>query len=104
MDDAALVGEVERLGNLPGEPERLGLGQTPVDAIGERLSFDELQDESADTGILDYFFERYLADAAACPIEFGDWVETVYDPAELHRTFHASHWANRLVDGVLRRE
>ena len=58
----------------------------------------------ADTGILDYFFERYLRDAAACPIEFGDWVETVYDPAELHRTFHASRWANRLVDGALRRE
>ena len=35
---------------------------------------------------------------------FFDWVETVYDPVELKRSFHASGWANRLVDRVLRRE
>lgn len=58
----------------------------------------------ADTGILDYFFERYLADNAKCPIGFFDWVDTVYDPAELRRTFRASGWANRLVNSVLRRE
>lgn len=58
----------------------------------------------ADTGVLDYFFERYLADAAREPIGFLDWVATVYDPAELKRSFRAQGWANRLVDGLLRRE
>ena len=35
---------------------------------------------------------------------FFEWVDTVYDPDELKRTFHAKGWANRLVNTVLRRE
>ncbi len=58
----------------------------------------------ADTGILDYFFERYLADNERRPMAFFDWVETVYDPDELKRSFQSKRWANRLVDSVLRRE
>jgi len=58
----------------------------------------------AHTGILDYFFERYLEDNAERPIAFFDWVETVYDPDELKRTFQSKGWANRIVDSVLRRE
>ena len=34
----------------------------------------------ADTGVLDYVFDRYLEDNAKSPIAFWDWVETVYDP------------------------
>ncbi len=58
----------------------------------------------AETGILDYLFERYLADNARTPIEFWTWVETRYDPDEINRTFKSSHWADRLVNGVLHRE
>ena len=59
----------------------------------------------ADTGVLDYFFERYLADNAVRPMPFFEWVDTVYDPDELKRTLPvAKGWANRLVDSVLRRE
>jgi protein tyrosine phosphatase (PTP) superfamily phosphohydrolase (DUF442 family) len=58
----------------------------------------------ADTGILDYFFEKYIEDNAARPMPFFEWVETVYDPDELKRTFRAKGWANRLVDSVLQRE
>lgn len=58
----------------------------------------------ADTGVLDYVFERYLADNAASPIAFWDWVETVYDPDEMNRTYRASGWANRLVNDILHRE
>ena len=60
--------------------------------------------EEADTGILDYMFERYLADNATRPMDFWTWVETVYDADEINRTFKASGWANRLVNGVLQRE
>ena len=35
------------------------------------------------------------------PMDFYDWVETVYDPEELKRSFHANRWANRIVDSVL---
>lgn len=58
----------------------------------------------ADTGILDRFFESYLEYNARQPISFMEWVDTVYDPVELKRSFRSSGWARRLVDGVLRRE
>ena len=58
----------------------------------------------ADTGVLDAFFERYIADTKVRPMAFYEWVETVYDPDELKRTFQASGWANRIVHSVLRRE
>jgi len=58
----------------------------------------------ARTGILDYFFETYLEDNAVRPMAFFEWVETVYDPDELKRTFHSKGWADRIVDSVLRRE
>ena len=58
----------------------------------------------ADTGILDRFFESYLEYNARRPLPFMEWVDTVYDPDELKRTFRAAGWARRLVDHVLRRE
>jgi protein tyrosine phosphatase (PTP) superfamily phosphohydrolase (DUF442 family) len=58
----------------------------------------------ADTGILDYFFEKYLEENASRPLGFFQWVETIYDPDELKRSFHSKGWANRLVDSVLQRE
>jgi protein tyrosine/serine phosphatase len=32
---------------------------------------------AADTGILDFVFERYLRDSARTPMSFLDWVDTV---------------------------
>ena len=58
----------------------------------------------ADTGILDYFFERYLQYNARHPINFFDWVDNVYDANELHHAFRSTGWANRLVNSILRRE
>ena len=58
----------------------------------------------ADTGVLDFFFERYLADTKERPMPFYEWVETVYDPQELKRSFRAKGWANRLVNDILQRE
>lgn len=58
----------------------------------------------ADTGVLDYFFERYLEDNAARPMTFVQWVDTVYDPEELKRSFRSKGWANRVVNSILVRE
>ena len=58
----------------------------------------------SDTGILDYFFERYLEDAARRPMPFFDWVERVYDAEELKRSFQAKGWANVITNKLLRRE
>lgn len=66
------------------------------------LKFGHLK--QADTGVLDYVFERYLAHAETDPIDFFDWVDQHYDPEAVKGAFHASGWANRLVDGILQRE
>lgn len=76
----------------------------PISEAKRELSWRYGHIRQADTGILDRFFESYLEYAKSSPIEFFDWLETVYDQAEVTRTFKSSSWANRLVDGVLRRE
>jgi protein tyrosine/serine phosphatase len=76
----------------------------PLKEATRELSLKYGHFRQADTGILDYFFERYLADSETRPMPFFEWVDTVYDPVELKRTFRSKGWANRLVDSVLRRE
>lgn len=76
----------------------------PIETAKDELSLRYGHFRQADTGVLDEFFERYIAENAKNPIAFFDWVETVYDPEVLKRSFHAKRWANRLVNGVLRRE
>ena len=76
----------------------------PLDEATQELSLKYGHIRQADTGILDYFFEKYLADNAVRPMPFFEWVETAYDPDELKRTFRSKGWANRLVDSVLQRE
>jgi protein tyrosine/serine phosphatase len=66
------------------------------------LRFGHLR--QADTGVLDRVFDSYLEYNARQPTPFFQWVDTVYDPVELKRSFKASGWARRLVDQVLRRE
>ena len=58
----------------------------------------------ADTGVLDYFFESYMADNARQPIAFWDWVDSRYDQAEVTRSFKSKGWANRVVNDLLHRE
>lgn len=76
----------------------------PMEQAIDQLSLRFGHIAQANTGIIDYFFARYIADNARTPIAFFDWVETVYDPEELRRSFKSSTWANRLVDRVLKRE
>jgi protein tyrosine phosphatase (PTP) superfamily phosphohydrolase (DUF442 family) len=40
------------------------------------------------TGILDHFFECYMEDNRHRPMSFLDWIDKVYDPKELDRSFH----------------
>lgn len=93
--------------------DRAGLMSALYRHFREGVSIAEAKNElalkyghirQADTGILDYFFERYLADTAERPMPFLTWVDTVYDPDELKATFLSSGWANRIVDNVLQRE
>jgi protein tyrosine/serine phosphatase len=76
----------------------------PIAEAKKQLSWRYGHIRQADTGVLDAFFERYLADNARLPIDFWEWVERIYDPDELKATFMSNGWANRLVNGVLQRE
>jgi len=76
----------------------------PIAEAKQELALKYGHIRQADTGVLDYFLERYLEDNARTPMAFFDWVERVYDPDEVKRSFHAQGWANGLVNKVLRRE
>ena len=54
------------------------------------------------SGILDHFFERYIDDNRRRPMPFLDWLDKVYDPEELRRSFRGRN--NRLLDRLRARE
>ena len=56
------------------------------------------------TGVLDFFFEEYQRYNRETPLAFFDWVDQVYDPAELKEKFKSQWLASTLVDRILRRE
>jgi uncharacterized protein (TIGR01244 family) len=93
----------DRVGLMSVLYQHVHLGIPMTEAI-RQLSLRYGHIKQANTGIIDYFFLRYIADNAKQPIEFFDWVETVYDPEEMRRTFKSSSLANRLVDRILKRE
>jgi protein tyrosine/serine phosphatase len=76
----------------------------PISEARRQLSLRYGHIRQADTGILDLFFEAYLAYDAKTPIEFYDWVATVYDPADVAANLHSRRWATRIVDKIFRRE
>lgn len=93
--------------------DRAGLASTlylilhenlPVDQAVSQLSARYGHFKQADTGIIDAFFQLYLDDTRLRPMPFLNWVDTVYEPADLERQFRAGRWANIIVNKVLRRE
>lgn len=76
----------------------------PISEARRQLSLRYGHIRQADTGILDEFFDAYLAYAAEHPIAFYDWVATVYDPKTVAQRLHSKGWANRIVDKVFHRE
>lgn len=77
----------------------------PVEDALAQLSLRWGHVRQSRTGILDAFFLRYAAFTRARGAKpFLDWVREDYDEEALRREFHSRSWADRLVDGVLRRE
>lgn len=93
----------DRVGLMSVLYQHVHLGVPMTEAI-KQLSLRFGHIKQANTGIIDYFFQRYIADNAKSPIAFYDWVDTVYDPVELRQSFKSNSLANRLVDRVLKRE
>jgi protein tyrosine phosphatase (PTP) superfamily phosphohydrolase (DUF442 family) len=76
----------------------------PLDQALKQLSLRFGHIRQARTGVLDHVFEVYRADHARTGIGFQDWASTVYDRDKVAASFRSQGWANRLVDGILRRE
>jgi len=73
-------------------------------AMARHLSLRYGHVKQAKTGIIDFFFARYLADNAKEPMPFLDWVARVYDPDRLKVEFHENWLAGLVVNYILMRE
>jgi protein tyrosine/serine phosphatase len=76
----------------------------PYDEAIKHLSLKYLHVKAGKTGVLDYFFECYRAYNETTPIDFWEWVETVYDRDAVQSGFMSSWWGNFLTERLLRRE
>ena len=78
--------------------------EKPLEEAVRQLSLKFGHFKRSETGVLDYLFERYMADNQAEPMTFFEWLETRYDPWEIKRDFKTSGWANLVVNRALQRE
>ncbi len=79
-------------------------GKTIREAV-DQLNIRYLHVKQGKTGVLDYVFERYLADGEPAGMSFLDWVDSpMYDPAAMKATFRAGMIGALLTEKLLRRE
>ncbi len=79
-------------------------GRPIAEAVTE-LSPRYLHVKAGLTGVLDYIFERYLAEGEPRGLSFLEWVESpAYDPARIKAEFRAGWWGTLLSERLLRRE
>lgn len=76
----------------------------PIEEAVEQLSRKYLHVKQGKTGVIDYFFERYIAETKANRKPFLAWVEEDYDQQAVKGAFIGEWWANVLVDKILQRE
>ena len=78
--------------------------EKPLEEAVRQLSLKFGHFKRSETGVLDYLFERYMADNQAEPMTFFEWLETRYDRPRSSATFKSSGWANLIVNRALQRE
>jgi protein tyrosine/serine phosphatase len=79
-------------------------GKTIREAM-DQLHLRYLHVKHGKTGVLDYVFERYLAEAEPAGMSFMEWVESpMYDPAGMKADFRAGMDGTLLTEKLLRRE
>jgi hypothetical protein len=77
----------------------------PIREAMEQLSLKYLHVKQGKTGVLDYVFERYLAQGEPAGMAFLEWVESpMYDPKGMKADFRAGMIGSALTETVLRRE
>lgn len=79
-------------------------GRTIREAM-DQLGLRYLHVKQGYTGVLDYTFERYLAEGEPAGMSFLEWVESpAYDPVGMKATFRAQLWGHVLTERLLKRE
>ncbi len=79
-------------------------GKTIREALAQ-LSPRYLHVRAGLTGVLDYIFERYLAEGEPAGLSFVDWVQTpAYDPVAIKADFKAGWWGTQVTERWLKRE
>jgi protein tyrosine/serine phosphatase len=79
-------------------------GKTIGEAL-DQLSLKYLHVKAGKTGVLDYTFERYLAQGEPAGLSFLEWVDSpAYDPAAIKADFRAKWWGTTLTERLLKRE
>lgn len=76
----------------------------PIEQALEQLSRKYLHIRHGKTGVLDYFFETYLAEGKPLHLSFEDWVRKGYDPAALKARFLKGRKSKVDIDQLLGRE
>ena len=76
----------------------------PLRQAMDQLSWRYGHIRQAKTGVIDFFYESYLAAEAKTGIGFREWIETEYDPKALNAAFRENWLAGILVNKILRRE
>ena len=79
------------------------MGDTIAAALARELTLKKLHVKQGKTGMLDFFFADYLAYSENHDISFMDWVETIYEPADVKARFMAQ-WSGNPITELLRRE
>jgi protein tyrosine/serine phosphatase len=79
-------------------------GKTIREAL-DQLHLRYLHVKAGKTGVLDYTFERYLAEGEPAGLSFIEWVESpAYDPDAIKADFRAQWWGNFFTERLLKRE
>ncbi|MEM7491802.1 MAG: protein tyrosine phosphatase [Pseudomonadota bacterium] len=76
----------------------------PIEEALQQLSKKYLHLREGKTGLLDHFFEEYLAYGEKSELTFEAWVQNEYDPAAMKAEFLASGKDKLRLSELLRRE
>lgn len=82
----------------------LHCGQPLRETMDKHLSLAYGHLRQAKTGVIDFFFETFLAQTDGRQESFRPWVEKVYDRDGLERQFKENWLAGLIVNRILRRE
>ena len=95
----------DRAGMMSVLYAHLHLGQPLRQALKDQLSLRTLHVRQGKTGVLDYMFERYLAEGETRGLTLLEWVQAPgYDHDQIRRDFNAGVVGGFVTETLLRRE